>query len=138
MTPRIPQEFDDIAFDALVPGSVHTGGYAITAELVAAYDRLTGSGPARSPGVAPSSVFATFDPVYRAMGGRMEQGSVHVRQRLLPFADARIGDVLDVAVTVFEAAYVRDRPTVVLEVDYRRDDELVARTRSTILWGFSS
>ncbi|RZT88874.1 hypothetical protein EV383_5827 [Pseudonocardia sediminis] len=138
MTPRIPQEFDDIPFAALVPGSVHTGRYPVTTELVAAYDRLTGSGPARADGVAPSSVFSTFDPVYRAMGGRMEQGSVHVGQRILPFADARVGDVLDVTVTVAEAAYVRDRPTVVLEVDYRRGDELVARTRSTILWGFSS
>ncbi|MBW0105973.1 hypothetical protein [Pseudonocardia sp. KRD291] len=138
MSPRIHQEFDDIPFDALVPGSVHTGRYPITAELVAEYDRLAGPGPVRGPGVAPSSVFATFDPVYRTMGGRMEQGSVHVRQQILPFADARVGDDLDVAVTVAEAGYVRDRPTVVLEVEYRRGDELLARTRSTILWGFSS
>lgn len=136
MTPRIPQEFDDIAFEALVPGSVHTGSYPITAGLVAEYERLAGPGP--GGGVAPPSVFATFDPVYRAMGGRMEQGSVHVRQQLVRFADARVGDVLDVAVTVAEAAYRRDRPTVVLEAEYRRGDELLARTRSTILWGFSS
>lgn len=136
MTPRIPQEFDDIAFDALVPRSVHTGRYPITAELVAEYERLAGPGPVG--GVAPSSVFATFDPVYRAMGGRMEQGSVHVRQQVERHGDARVGDVLDVRVTVAEAAYRKDRPTVVLDVAYLRAGELLARVRSTILWGFSS
>lgn len=136
MSPRIRQEFADIAFDELVPGSVHTGRYPITAELVAEYERLAGPGP--GGGTAPSSVFATFDPVYRAMGGRMEQGSVHVRQQVDRSADARVGDVLDVRVTVAEAAYRKGRPTVVLDAEYRRGGEPLARVRSTILWGYST
>lgn len=136
MSPRIAQEFTDIAFDALVPGSVHTGRYPITAELVAEYERLAGPGP--GGGLAPSSVFATFDPVYRAMGGRMEQGSVHVRQQVERHGDARVGDVLDVRVTVAAAAWRNDRPTVELDVEYRRDGALLVRVRSTVLWGFSS
>lgn len=136
MSPRIAQEFPDIAFDALVPGSVHTGRYPITAGLVAEYERLAGPGP--GGGRAPSSVFATFDPVYRAMGGRMEQGSVHVRQQVERRGDARVGDVLDVRVTVAEAAWRKDRPTVELDVEYRRDGAVLVRVRSTILWGFSS
>ena len=136
MSPRIVQEFDDIAFADLAAGTVHRGRYPITAELVAGYERLVGPGP--GGGVAPDSVFCTFDPVYRAMGGRMEQGSVHVGQQLTRHGEARVGDVLDVTVIVAEAARHRDRPRVVLEVEYRRGEDLLARVRSTILWGFSS
>ena len=136
MSRRVPQEFADIPFEDLVPGAVHTGTYPVTADLVAEYERLTGPGP--GGGVAPPSVFSTFDPVYRAMGGRMEQGSVHVRQQVGPITPARVGDVLDVRVTVAEAALRKGRPTVVLDTGYRRDGELLARVRSTILWGFSS
>lgn len=134
--PRIPQEFADIPFAALREGEVHRTNYRLTSELVAEYRRLAGLPP--GPGV-PSVVFCTFLPVYRAMGGRMEQGSVHARNGVAHDGPARVGDELDVAVTVAAARERADgRRTVVLETAYTRAGQPVCTVSSTILWGFTA
>lgn len=40
--PRIAQEFADIPFAQLAPGSVHRARYALTPDLLATYARLVG------------------------------------------------------------------------------------------------
>jgi hypothetical protein len=140
--PRVAQEFADIPFARLVPGSVHRTRYALTTDLVAAYDRLVGAAPA--PGssggarVVPPYLYCTFDPVYRALGGRMEQGSVHTHQRVEQRGPAYVGDVLEVAVTVAAAELRRGRPTVVLDTEYDREGVTVCRTTATVLWGYAA
>jgi len=140
--PRVAQEFADIPFARLVPGSVHRTRYALTTDLVDAYDRLVGVAPARGAlgdaRVVPPYLYCTFHPVYRALGGRMEQGSVHARQRVEQRGPAYIGDVLDVTVTVATAELQKDRPTVVLDTEYARDGVLVCRATATILWGYAA
>ncbi|MHA6796935.1 hypothetical protein ACVGVM_25995 [Pseudonocardia bannensis] len=135
--PRIAQEFADIPFASLVPGSVHRTTYPLTPDLVADYDRLVGA-PAGRRTVVPPWLYCTFLPIYRAMGGRMEQGSVHARQQVSQHGEARVGDVLDVAVTVTEATLRKGRPTVVLDTVYAREDDVVCCVTSTILWGYAS
>jgi len=135
--PRIRQEFADIPVDRLEPGSVHRTTYPLTRELVAAYDRLVGAPPAGGTTVPPW-LYCTFLPIYRAMGGRMEQGSVHAKQLVEQLGAARVGDVLDVTVTVTEAGIRKDRPTVVLDTEYARDGTVLCRMRSTILWGYAA
>jgi hypothetical protein len=134
--PRIAQEFADIPFGRLERGSVHRASYPLGPELVAAYDRLVGGSPGDRI-VVPPWLYCTFLPIYHAIGGRMEQGSIHARQQVEQFAEARVGDVLDVTVTVAEAAMRKGRPTVVLDTEYARDGAMVCRVVSTILWGYT-
>jgi hypothetical protein len=132
--PRIAQEFADIPFAQLVQRSVHRTIYPVTPELVASYDRLVGA-PSGDRAVVPPWLYCTFRPIYRAMGGRMAQGSVQVRQQVEQSGEARVGDVLTVAVTVLEAAVRKGQPTVVLDTEYVRDGVLLCRVTSTLLWG---
>lgn len=134
---RIPQEFADISFAKLEPGSVHRASYALTPELVATYDQLVGA-PQGGRTVVPPWLYCTFLPIYHAMGGRMEQGSVHARQHVEQLGEARVGDVLDVTVTVSEAALRKNRPTVVLHTEYARNGAVLCRVTSTILWGYAA
>jgi hypothetical protein len=140
--PRIAQEFADIPFARLVPGSVHHTRYALTADLLAAYDQLVGADPASAaPDGArrvPPYLYCTFLPVYSALGGRMEQGSVHARQRVEQRGPAYLGDILDVAVTVATAELRAGRPTVVLDTEYARRGVVVCRATATILWGYAA
>jgi hypothetical protein len=135
--PRIAQEFADITYAELKPGSVFCSTYPLTAELVDTYDRLVGA-PQGTRTVVPPWAFCTFRPVYQAMGGRMEQGSVHARQQIEHIDDARVGDVLDVQVTVTTAEVRKGRQTVVLTTEFSRAGSLLCRVASTILWGYSS
>ena len=135
--PRIFQEFADIPFAQLERGSVHRTTYPLTPELVASYDRLVGAPPGERA-VVPPWLYCTFLPVYRAMGGRMAQGSIHARQQVEQLGEARVGDVLDVAVTVTEAALRKGRPTVVLDTEYARNGVMLARATSTLLWGHAA
>jgi hypothetical protein len=135
--PRIAQEFADITYAELIPGAVFHSTYPLTAELVDTYNRLVAA-PASDPSVVPPWVYCTFRPVYQAMGGRMEQGSVHARQQVEHLGDARIGDVLDVQVTVTTAELRKGRQTVVLTTEFSREASVLCRITSTILWGYSA
>jgi hypothetical protein len=135
--PRIAQEFADIPFAQVEQGSVHRTTYPLTPELVASYDRLVGAPPGERA-VVPPWLYCTFQPVYRAMGGRMAQGSIHARQQVEQLGEARVGDVLEVTVTVTEAGLRKGRPTVVLETEYARDGMVIARAISTLLWGHAA
>jgi hypothetical protein len=135
--PRIAQEFADIPFAQVERGSVHRTTYPLTPELVASYDRLVGAPPGERA-VVPPWLYCTFLPVYRAMGGRMAQGSIHARQQVEQLGEARVGDVLEVTVTVTEAGLRKGRPTVVLETEYARDGMVIARAISTLLWGHAA
>ncbi|HZZ46149.1 MAG TPA: hypothetical protein VFE65_04635 [Pseudonocardia sp.] len=135
--PRIAQEFPDITFAQLEPGSVFRSTLTLAAELVGTYDRLVGAPPGERT-VVPTWVYCTFRPVYQAMGGRMEQGSIHARQQIEHVADARVGDVLDVQVTVTTAEVLKGRQTVVLSTEFTRDGAVLCRVRSTILWGYTT
>lgn len=139
--PRIAQEFADIPFAQLAPGSVHRARYALTPDLLATYARLVGDPAPDEPDgthVVPPYLYCTFLPVYRALGGRMEQGSVHTRQRVEQVGPAYVGDLLEVTVTVAAAELRSGRPTVVLDTEYARDGRAVCRTSSTILWGYAA
>lgn len=135
--PRVDQEFADIPFEQLVPGSVHRTTYALTRELVAEYDRLVGA-PEVERTVVPPWLYCTFRPIYAALGGRMEQGSVHVRQHVEQLGEAHLDDLLDVTVTVSEASVRKGRPTVVVETEYARGDTVLCRVLSTVLWGYAA
>jgi len=130
---RLPQEFDDVGFDALDPGRELRTTYHVSAELVAEYDRLVG---AREPSTTVRPwVFSTFRPMFAALGGRMEQGSIHTRQRVAVHAAVPVGAVLDVVVRVTGATERDGRRHVDLEIAYAHDGTPVATTTGTFLWG---
>lgn len=129
---RLPQEFDDVPFAALEPGRELRTTYPVTAELVAEYDRLVGAEPSTH---ARPWVFSTFRPMFSALGGRMEQGSIHTRQRVVVHGPVPIGAVLDVVVRVTGATERNGRRHVDLEIEYAHEGAPVATTTGTFLWG---
>jgi hypothetical protein len=129
---RLPQEFDDVAFAALEPGRELRTTYHVSAELVAEYERLVGAEPSAT--VRPW-VFSTFRPMFAGLGGRMEQGSIHTRQRVVVHAAVPVGAVLDVVVRVTGATERNGRRHVDLEIRYAHEGAPVATTTGTFLWG---
>lgn len=128
---RLPQEFDDVPFAALEPGRELRTTYHVSAELVAEYGRLVGT---RSTAVRPW-VFSTFRPMFQALGGRMEQGSIHTRQRVVVHGPVPVGATLDVVVRITGATERGGRRHVDLEIEYSHDGTPVATTAGTFLWG---
>lgn len=130
---RLPQEYDDVPFAALEPGRELRTTYHVSVELVAEYDRLVGAD--RPSTTVPPWVFSTFRPMFQALGGRMEQGSLHTRQRLVVHGPAPVGAVLDVVVLVTGATERNGRRYVDLEIAYAHEGAPVATTTATFLWG---
>ncbi len=130
---RLPQEFDDVPFDALEPGRELRTTYHVSAELVAEYDRLIGAD--RPSTTVRPWVFSTFRPMFSALGGRMEQGSIHTRQRVVVHGPVPVGAVLDVVVRVSGATERKGRRYVDLEIEYAHEGAPVATTTGTFLWG---
>jgi hypothetical protein len=128
--------FEDVAFDDLVEGTVYRTTYRVDPGVVGAYQRLVGEEPATT-GEAPPWVFCTFLPMFQAMGGRMEQGSVHLLQRMEHFGAVDTGDELDVALRVVQKDVRGDRRQVVLETVFHRGGELKCRSTATFLWGYA-
>ncbi len=121
-----------MAFSALEPGRELRTTYHVSAELVADYDRLVGAEPSAT--VRPW-VFSTFRPMFSALGGRMEQGSIHTRQRVVVHGPVPVGAVLDVVVRVTGATDRNGRRHVDLEIEYVHDGVPVCTTTGTFLWG---
>lgn len=136
--PRIAQEFADFPYDELQSDRVWTSTYEITAELVDTYDRQVGADQQPGRRTAPPWVFCTFLPMYRALGGPMEQGSVHVEQDVEHHAGAYVGETLDVEVRVSDKQDRNGRKRVVLETSFRgAEGDLRCRVHTTLLWGYS-
>lgn len=140
------EQREEIPYDRIHAGDVFHAVYRLTPDLVRAYDELVGDdardGGARTgdpvPGdPVPPWVFCAFTPLYDALGGRYEQGTIHLRHRLESFAVARVGDELDVEVRVAEKYVRKSRDHAVMEMDLRRGADLVCRITSTFLWGFA-
>lgn len=137
----------EIPYDRIHAGDVFHAVYRLTPELVRAYDELIGTDardgrpPARAPAPGdpvPPWVFCAFTPLYDALGGRYEQGTIHLRHRIESFAVARVGDEFDVEVRVTGKYVRKNRDHAVLEMDLRRGGEPVCRITSTFLWGFAN
>lgn len=142
-------EWREIPFDELAVGHVWHTTYELDAPTVRGFYALVGHEPGAdaTPGgatagaiTAPVSpmVFSTFTPMFRAMGGRMEHGTVQTHQVVdLHGAPAFVGDVLDVDVRLLSAEQDGDRRRVEIEVEFGRVGQPVCTTRSRYLWGYS-
>lgn len=133
--------FEDIPFDELSVGEVRGTRYELGAEMVAALRSLVDGIDDQEPveDAVPSAVYCSFLPMFGALGGRMEQGSIHTHQSVTVHEPpARVGDVLDVAVTVAQASVVGDRRRVVVATSFSHEGRPVCSTRSHYLWGYSA
>lgn len=138
--PRIAQEFDDVSYEALHEGQTFTSTYEVSGELVRVYNGLVGQPDPPEPSqTAPPWVYCTFLPLYRALAGRMQQGSVHTRQKVDHVTATRIGEVLDVEVRV-TAKFERDgkRHVVFESLFYGTGHDLRCRVETALLWGYSA
>lgn len=132
--------FGDIPFDELSVGEVRSTSYDLGAEMIAALQSLVDGTDAESvDDVVSPAVYCSFLPMFCALGGRMEQGSIHTHQSVTVYEPAaRIGDVLEVAVTVTQTSVDGDRRRVVVATSFSHEGRPVCSTRSHYLWGFSA
>ena len=130
---RVVQEFPDVPYDDLELGVVYTTTHDLDEALVAEYDRLVGAEP---DGTVPPWVFCSFFPMYRAMNGRMEQGSVHIRQHTVMHRPAQIGTTLTANVRVTDKYEHKGRRHVSLEIVFADSDGPICTSTGTFLWGF--
>lgn len=136
---RIAQEFADAPYHALDRGQVFESTYNITPELVETYNRLVGHADQPLSRVVPPWVYCSFLPLYRALGGRMEQGSVHTRQKVEHVAPTQVGEVLDVQVRVADKFERDGKRHVVLDIEfYGIAHDLRCRIETVVLWGYSA
>ncbi|SFI70185.1 MULTISPECIES: hypothetical protein [Amycolatopsis] len=143
MSTRPPARFEDIAFAELRVGKPYRTSYELGLDLVAAFRAAAAPGRNQIPHVGelvPPAVYSTFRPMFEALGGRMEQGTIHTHQSVtVATPPARAGDVLDVEVTVVRAEETADRRRLVeVATEYRHEGRRVCSTRSRYLWGFSA
>lgn len=135
----------DIPFDNLTPGQVWHTQYELEADTVQGFYSLVGHRPTSSTSAgndadAPVSpmVFSTFTPMFRAMGGRMEQGTIQTHQSIeVHHVPAYVGDVLDVETRLTQAEVDGHRHRVEVEIVFTLAGAPVCTTRSRYLWGYS-
>lgn len=135
----------EIPYDSIAEGDVYRASYALTPELVGAYDELVGTdardGRAAAPPApgdpVPPWVYSAMAPLYDALGGRYAQGTVHLKHRMETYAVAHVGDVLDVELRVTGKHVRKGRERAVMEMDLLRDGTLICRVTSTFLWGYA-
>ncbi|SHK14961.1 hypothetical protein SAMN05443637_10380 [Pseudonocardia thermophila] len=134
LTERTGEHFEDIPFDALTPGRTFRAELHLTEDLVREYGRLCGTADEPRTTVSPA-VYCTFLPTFRALNGRLEQGTVHVEQRLEVRRAVPVGTVLEAETTVRSRQGTRRQ--VVLETVFTDDAGIVCTSTSTYLWGFA-
>lgn len=143
MPTRASAVFRDIPFAELRLGERRRTRYELGLDMVSAFYSITRRGerdePLKAGDPVPPAVYSTFLPLFHALGGRMEQGTIHTHQSVeLAAASAYVGDVLDVEVTVVRAEVSGGRRRVEIATEFRREGRLVCRTRSRYLWGYSA
>ncbi|GAA4690891.1 hypothetical protein GCM10023215_29600 [Pseudonocardia yuanmonensis] len=137
MAARITQQFPDIPFAELSPGSRFHAELHLTEELVREYIRLAGVRTRQPQDTVPPSLYCTFLPMFQAMGGRMEQGTLQVGQRIRVRRAVTVGTVLAAEVTVREAVEVHGRRQVVVETVFSDRDVVTCVSTSTYFWGYA-
>jgi acyl dehydratase len=133
---RIAQDFSDIAFEDFERGDVFHTTHHLDPAAVAEYDRLVGAPDARA--TVPPWVYCTALPMFRAMDGRMEQGSIHARQTMTVHGPATVGATLDVEVRVAEKYERAGRRHVVLEMVFSDAGRPVCTSTGSFLWGYAT
>jgi hypothetical protein len=141
--PTTPSEaFEDIAFDDLTLGIVRRTGYELAPTMVATFRSAVDAGLGEVPEAGtpvPPSVYCSFLPMFRALGGRMEQGTVHTHQRVTMHAEpARVGDVLDVEVMVACTETDGRRRRVEVVTVFSNRGRAFCTTHSRYLWGYTA
>ncbi|MQA88562.1 MAG: hypothetical protein GEV03_29115 [Streptosporangiales bacterium] len=129
------EQLEEIPYDRIGEGEVYRTTYRVIREVADAYGELVGDGPGEA---APPWVFCSFVPLYDALGGRFDQGTIHLRQRMELFGRVDVGDELDVEVRVAEKYVRKGRNYAVLDVGFLRDGALKCRSTSTFLWGYAA
>lgn len=142
MLTQDPPQWRDIPFDELRPGAAHRCEYTVDPATVAGYVELLDGAARQVPAVGsdvPSSVYSSFLPMFRALGGRMEQGTIHTHESITVHPPAaRVGDVLNAEVMVTSAESDGGRRRVEVQTVFTHRGRAVCTTRSRFLWGFST
>lgn len=125
----------EIGYHQITKGDVYTGSCIVSSDMAKAYASFVG---AEEPyDVVDPWVFCSFTPWYRALGGRPEQGTVHLRQRTELYGRTRVGEALQVEVRVAEKGIRKDRPYVRLETLYKDNGRVRCSSTATFLWGYA-
>ncbi|PWA09019.1 hypothetical protein DCC39_13710 [Pueribacillus theae] len=123
-------------YDDHAVGDILHSKLAITKELYEAYADTLGL-PFNPNEKVPPSIFQVYRPAYEALGGRIAQGTIHLKQKVEHFGDAFLGDEFNVEVKIVDKYNRKNRDYLIYEASFLKDGELVSRVTTTHLWAFS-
>ncbi|CAM3488794.1 hypothetical protein GCM10009865_32210 [Aeromicrobium ponti] len=126
----------EFSYDALSVGDVFTSKFIVTENLVENYCKSLGLGAGQSQPV-PSSILAIYKPWYDAFGGRVAQGTIHLKQKMQYFHEVAAGDAFDVKVVVKAKYEKKGRDYLVHETSFFKGYHLYCRQTTTQLWAFA-
>jgi hypothetical protein len=125
-----------IRYEDVEVGDEFRTQFALTEELVADYRRVL-DWPGDDKRTAPPAIFANCRPWYSAFGGRIAEGSIHLRQKMEHNADVYVGDSIDVKLRISEKYNKKGRDYLSFEIEFLRAGQLACRTSTTVLWAYA-
>ncbi|MEH7122321.1 hypothetical protein V7127_03630, partial [Bacillus sp. JJ1773] len=114
-----------IDYYALSIGDKFKSKFVITEQLVRDY--VEALQDTYQPGKVPKYLFAIFAPIYDAFGGRLSPGTIQIKQKMEYYMDAKIGDEIDVIVTIKDKYKKNERNYFIYEVDFLKGNALICK-----------
>ena len=85
----------------------------------------------------PVAVFSTLTPIYKAIGARFPQGTIHLKQKMEHYGNPYIGDIFDIEVLIASKYEKKGRQYLVFETSFIKDNKLICKQESTQLMAFA-
>ncbi|MFF2853540.1 hypothetical protein [Peribacillus sp. NPDC058002] len=87
---------------------------------------------------APSSILGIYKPWYDAFGGRVAQGTIHLKQRMEYYSNVYIEDEFEVVVSVCDKYRKKGRDYLIHETNFYKSGLLVCKQTTTQLWAYAA
>lgn len=123
------------AYEDVSVGDRFLHKFLISAELVQGYMEAVGG--EYQEGEVPNYFFSIYTPIYEAIGGRIAEGTIHIKEKVAHFSHANVGDELDVIVTIKDKYKKNGRDYLVWETDFCKENKLVCRHETTHIWALA-
>jgi len=85
----------------------------------------------------PNYAFSLYKPIHEAIG-KVQQGTIHIEQKMHYFSSAKINDTIKVRVLVKNKYKLKNKDFLVLEVDFINNSRIVCRHETVHIWAFAN
>jgi hypothetical protein len=131
----LKEKYHIIDYDNLIEGNIYHSTMNITESFAKLYCESIDF--EYQPENLPLSIFAIYKPVFDALGGRVAQGTVHLKQKIHHSGIPCVGDSYKVEVKIIEKSIKKGKNYLVWEVLFLRDDILLCKQETANLWAYS-